>query len=141
MSTNSRSRRLVLVAGAATVSLGVLLAVGLLLRAYGPGNIGNGFLVGAGLAIVASAVAGLRLWRSPERTTTAERALLRAGDERDDAVLTRSLALLGILALPLTGVAAIAIALGAPVDMSLALLLVAQLSVAVLAFVMHDRRG
>lgn len=54
--------------------LGVVLATGLLLRAYGPGNMGNGLLGGAGVGLVGCAVVLWRLMRHPDRTTTFERA-------------------------------------------------------------------
>ena len=89
-------------------TLAVVLTVGLLLREHGPGNMGNGLLLGAALGLVLAAVMGWRLVRRPERVTTFERAWSQTGDERDDAVLTRALAVLGLASFPLTAVAAIA---------------------------------
>ena len=78
---------------------------------------------------------------STREATTFERAWLQSGDERDDAVLTRSLAVLGLLAFPLTGVAAIAIAVGAHVPMVMCLLLFTQVAVGVVAFGVINRRS
>jgi drug/metabolite transporter (DMT)-like permease len=142
MSTDSRFRPSPLLAAA--LGLGVLalvVAVGVLLREHGPGNMGNGFLQGAAVGLVGVAVVAWRVSKRPDRTTTFERAWTQTGDERDDAVLTRALAVLGILAFPLTAAAAIAIALGAEVEMVLALLLFAEVVVGALAFVVINRRN
>jgi hypothetical protein len=122
--------------------LGLLVAlavVGVLLREHAPGGMGNGFLQGAGLSIVAAAVMAWRVSR--RRGTTFERAWTQTGDERDDAVLTRSLAVLGLLTLPVTGIAAVAIALGAGTAMVLALLLSSQVVVLGVAFAAINRRS
>ena len=122
-------------------TLAVVLTLGLLLREHGPGNMGNGLLQGAALGLVLAAVMGWRLARRPERVTTFERAWSQTGDERDDAVLTRALAVLGLAAFPLTAAAAIAIAFGASVEMCLALLLFAEVGVGALAFAVVARRS
>lgn len=101
---------------------------------------GIGLLQGAGVGLVACAIVGWRITRHPERATTFERAFTQAGDERDDALLTRSLAVLGLAALPLTGVAAIAIGFGADVAMILFFLLMAQFAVGAIAFAVIARR-
>jgi hypothetical protein len=122
-------------------TLAVVLTVGLLLREHGPGNMGNGLLLGAALGLVLAGVMGWRLVRQPQRVTTFERAWSQTGDERDDAVLTRALAVLGLASFPLTAAAAIAIAFGASVEMCLALLLFAELGVGALAFAVVARRS
>jgi hypothetical protein len=126
---------------AALTTLAVVIVVGMLLREHGPGNMGNGFLQGAAFGLVIAAVVGWRISRSPERATTFERAWTQTGDERDDALLTRALAVLGLLAFPLTAVAAIAIALGATVEMMIALLLFAEIGVLAIAFAVISRRS
>ena len=118
-----------------------MLTLGLLLREHGPGNMGNGLLLGAALGLVLAAVMGWRLVRRPERVSTFERAWSQTGDERDDAVLTRALAVLGLASFPLTAAAAIAIAFGASVEMCLALLLFAEVGVGALAFAVIARRS
>lgn len=122
------------------VALAILVAGGLLLREYGPGNMGNGFLWGGSVALVGFAIAAWRVRRA-RNTTTLERAITQGGDERDDAVLTRALAVLGAVGLPLTGVAAIAIALGGEVPVVLAMLLFAQLAVGAGAFATINHRS
>jgi drug/metabolite transporter (DMT)-like permease len=119
----------------------VVIGTGLLLREYGPGNMGTGFLVGAALALAAGAVTAWRVTRRPGRATTFERAWTQTGDERDDAVLTRALAVLGLLSVPLTGAATIAIGLGAAVEIVLTLLLAAEILVGAVAFAVVNRRN
>jgi drug/metabolite transporter (DMT)-like permease len=121
-------------------TLAVVLTLGLLLREHGPGNMGNGLLLGAAFGLALAAVMGWRLVRRPERVTTFEGAWSQTGDERDDAVLTRALAVLGLASFPLTAAAAIAIAFGASVEMYLALLL-AEIGVGALAFAVIARRS
>ncbi|MDG4833400.1 hypothetical protein O7627_29440 [Solwaraspora sp. WMMD1047] len=135
------SRQTAVFLGIFLTILAVVVATGLLLRANAPGNMGTGFLVGAAIGLVGVAVGAWRLSRRPDRTTTFERAWTQTGDERDDAVLTRSLAVLGLLAVPLTGVAGIAIGLGASVEMMLALLLLAEIAVGAIAFTVVNRRS
>jgi hypothetical protein len=120
---------------------GVILAIGLLLREHGPGNMGNGLLAGAGVALVGVAFAAWRLVARPDRTTSFERAWTQTGDERDDAVLTRSLAVLGVATMPLTGAAAIGVALGLDPAMVFALLLFAQIGLFGASFVIIQRRS
>jgi hypothetical protein len=142
MSTEKLSaRQRALVLGAVLAGVTVLVAVGLLLREHGPGNMGTGFLTGAAGAVVVAAVMLWRARRRPQTATTFERAWTQTGDERDDAVLTRALAVVGLLAVPLTGVAAIAIGLGALVEMALTLLMAAQLLVGAVAFAVVSRRS
>ncbi len=121
--------------------LAVLIATGLVLREHGPGNMGSGFLQGGAVGLVLAGVGVWRVSRRPERTTTFERAWTQTGDERDDTVLTRALAVLGLACFPLTAAAAIAIALGAPVEMMLTLLLLAQVVVGAVAFAIINRRS
>jgi len=142
MSTDRRARtRTPLALGAALAILALLVATGLLLQEYAPGNMGVGFLVGAGGSIVVAGVMAWRVSRRPAHATTFECTWTQSGDERDDAVLTRALAVLGLLALPLTALAAIAIGLGAAVEMVIALLLFAELGVGAVAFAVINRRS
>lgn len=123
------------------VLLAAVVGVGLLLQEYGPGSMGAGFLQGAAFALVASAVVFWRVARRPQRVSTFERAFAQTGDERDDLLLTRALAVLGLAACPLTGAAAVAIGLGADVSMMVFLLLVTQLAVGTTAFAVIARRS
>lgn len=132
-------RRKALALGAGLGALALAVVIGLLLREYGPGNMGNGFLWGAGLGALGAALMLWRAARRPDRASTFERAWTQTGDERDDAVLTRALAVLGLLAVPLTAVATVAVGLGAAVEMTLALLLFAQIGAGAVAFAVINR--
>src|SRR5690606_27812796 len=123
------------------IAVSLVVGIGLLLRERGPGNMGTGVLQGAGIAVVAAAIMAWRVSRNPARATTFERAFTQQGDERDDAILTRALAVLGTSAVPLTGAAAVAIGLGAEVSMVLFLLLMAQLLVGAVSFAWISRRS
>ncbi|MDT0530259.1 hypothetical protein RM555_14805 [Micromonospora sp. DSM 115977] len=142
MSTDRHTdKRRALALGVGLAIMALLVAVGLLLREHAPGNMGVGFLLGAAGGLIGVAVMAWRLGRRPERTTVFERAWSQSGDERDDAVLTRALAVLGLLALPLTGATGIAIGLGAAVEMMLALLILAEVLVGATAFAVINRRS
>lgn len=140
MSTKLTGAQRAAIAVVVAAGLAVVIVVGLLLREHGPGNMGNGFLMGALVGVAAAAVAIWRSARRPDRTTLFERAWSQQGDERDDAVLTHALAVVGLLALPLTGAAAVAIGLGALVEMVLALLLGAEVLVFAVSFWVLNRR-
>ena len=123
------------------ILVAAVVTTGLLLREHGPGNMGVGLISGGAVGLV---VAGAGLWRAsrrPDSATTFERAWSQTGDERDDAVLTRALAVLGLLAFPLTAVAAIAIGFGATVMMVLFWLLMAQVAVGAVAFAVINHRS
>ncbi|OMQ14621.1 hypothetical protein A7K94_0215295 [Modestobacter sp. VKM Ac-2676] len=134
-----RHPALALLVGA--VALALVIGVGLLLREHGPGNMGNGFLQGGAVGLLLAGVMVWRVSRRQSRATTFERAWTQTGDERDDAVLTRALAVVGLLAFPLTGIATVAIALGALTEMVLFGLLVAEVAVGAVAFVVISRRS
>ena len=142
MSTDkSTATRTAVIVAAVMAGLGLVVVVGLLLVEHGPGNMGVGFLQGAGIGLLGGVVLLWRVTKRPQSTTTFERAWTQTGDERDDAVLTRALAVLGLLAFPFTAAAAIAIGLGALVEMVLTLLLVAQFLVGAVAFAVINRRS
>lgn len=125
----------------AFTALAGLIAVGLLLREYAPGNMGNGFLSGAGIAILGLVIVWWRLTRRPGSTSTFERAWTHHGDERDNAVLTRALAVVGISAPLLSGAASIIIALGVPMMPVLAILNFSFIGAFILAFTVINRRN
>jgi hypothetical protein len=140
--TGSRSALRKLAVAAILLAVAALIvAVGLLLREHAPGNMGVGFLQGAAVGLLAFLLMLWRLSKRPDRATTFERAWSQTGDERDDAVLTRALAVLGLAAFPLTSVAAVAVALGAEPSMVFALLLFAEIVVGGVAFVVINRRN
>ncbi|NEK86533.1 hypothetical protein GCU60_12330 [Blastococcus saxobsidens] len=142
MSTDLRpGQKKALAIGVGVATLTLALVLGLLLVEHGPGNMGKGFLSGAAVGLVGAAVMVWRASAGKGRATTFERAWTQTGDERDDAVLTRALAVLGLLAFPLTGAATVAIGLGATVYMVLTLLLVAQAAVGAVSFVVINRRS
>lgn len=123
---------------AAVVGVGVPLA--LLLRAHGPGSMWVGFVVGAAIALVGFGVA---IWRArrPDRSTPTDRALLHVGDERDDNLVTRSLAVVGLAALPLTGLATVALAVGVEMLAVMGGLLIVEVAVLVGAYAVISRRS
>lgn len=133
------SKQKALTLGLVLAGLTGLIVTGLLLQEYGPGNMGSGFLAGGAVGLVAALVGLWRITRRPDSVTTFERAWTQTGDERDDSVLTRSLAILGLLSFPLTAAAAIAIGLGAAVEMILALLLLAEILVGAVSFALINR--
>ncbi len=142
MSTNSWTNRTKAITIAAFLTLTVVIVtVGVVLREHGPGNMGNGFLTGAGIGGVALLVVGWRISRRPERVSTFERAWTQTGDERDDAILTRAFAVLGFSAVPLTVVTTILLSLGVPMAPVLALLNFALIGVFAVAFAVIARRG
>ncbi|MDD9207732.1 hypothetical protein PU560_14845 [Georgenia sp. 10Sc9-8] len=142
MSTTELTRKDKALVGSIVVALlALVLAVGLLLREYGPGNMGNGFLQGAAVGLLGAGIVLWRVSKRPSRATTFERAWTQAGDERDDAVLTRALAVLGLLSFPMTGAAAIAVGLGVEPMMALTLLLVTEVVVGAIAFAVINRRS
>lgn len=133
------SKQKALTLGLVLAGLTGLIVTGLLLQEYGPGNMGSGFLAGGAVGLAAALVGLWRITRRPDSVTTFERAWTQTGDERDDSVLTRSLAILGLLSFPLTAAAAIAIGLGAAVEMILALLLLAEILVGAVSFALINR--
>lgn len=142
MATTTRersvSRRGLLAGLTAGVVVGAALTV--VLHAYGPGDMWAGFLGGGVLALAGLAVAAWRADR-PDRSTPADRAFLHVGDERDGAILTRAAAVVGIAALPLTGLATVALAVGAEMLAVMGALLVTELAILVGAFAVVSRRS
>lgn len=142
MSTNTyTSKQKAAVLGLVVAGLPGLIVTGLLLQEYGPGNMGAGLLVGGAVGVVAALIGLWRITKTPSQASTFERAWTQTGDERDNAVLTRSLAVLGLVAFPLTAIAAIAVGFGAAVEMVLSLLLLAQALVGAVAFAVINRKS
>lgn len=129
-----------LVATVAAAGLALLVSLGVVLHQYGPGRMWLGYLGGVALAVAAFVVAGWRVRRSPDRATPLERALVHAGDERDDDVLTRSLAVVGIVAMPATAVATVIMAAGAPAVAVSGVLVWGLLMLLGVAFAVINRR-
>lgn len=139
--TETTTRRKGLVLLLIAIGLTAVVGIGMLLQEYGPGNMGTGFLSGAGVGIIAVLIMAWRVAHAPLKATTFERAWTSHGDERDDVVLTKALAVLGLLSLPLTGAAGIALGLGADVALVLFLLMTAELLTGVIAFTVTARRN
>lgn len=132
------SRHALLAGLGAAIGVGVPLA--LVLKEYGPGNMWIGFSVGATIAVLGF---GLAVWRvrRPGGGTPSDRAFLQVGDERDDALLTRALAVVGLLSLPLTAVATVALAVGLDVLAVMAVLLIVELATLIVAYQVISRRS
>jgi hypothetical protein len=129
-------------AAASFLAASAVLATGtVLLVRYGPGSMGAGFAVGGAVVLVAVAFATWRGLRHPASTTTAERVLTHTGDERDQRIAERAGAVLGMFSLPLTGVAAVLVALGVPALAVLGTLVWALLAIVVIAYAVLTRRG
>lgn len=118
----------------------LVLIVGMWLQEHGPGNMGRGFVSGGLIALVGMTLAVWRASKGPNAATTFERAFTQTGDERDDAVLTHALAVLGLSSVPLTGVAAVALALDVDPAMVMALLLFGQIAIGAVAFIVINRQ-
>jgi hypothetical protein len=123
----------------ALATLTLLTTLGTLLRRYGPGNMWLGFLVGAGITVLAGGIAVWRAWKRPESATSAERTVAQRADERDRAIQQRAFAVAGAITIPLTALAAIAIAVGVDTAPVLAILLWSQLVILALAYLRASR--
>lgn len=142
MSTNNLSaKHVAAIVTMAFLAIAAIASLGMFLREHGPGNMGNGFLIGAGVAIAGLAVAWWRAARRPDSATSLERAWTMTGDERDDAVLTRALAVLGISAVPVVATATIVLSVGGPLEPVLAITNLALIAVFVIAFAAINRRS
>ncbi|NKX92946.1 hypothetical protein HF995_06590 [Sanguibacter hominis ATCC BAA-789] len=139
MSTDQR--KLVLKASVGLLAAtAVLVPLVLILNRYGPGDMGRGAAVGGSAVLVGFALAAWRAMRRPESTSTLDRVFTRTGDERDDAVATAALAIVGVVSLPASAIATAAVAVGAPALPTLTILLYALLAVAIVAYVVQGRR-
>ena len=142
MSTNNLSaKHVAAIVTAALLAIAGIVTLGMFLREYGPGNMGNGFFAGAGIAIAAFAIAWWRAVRHPGSATTLERGWTMTGDERDDAVLTRALAVVGICAVPMVAAATIILSVGGPLEPVLAITNFALIAVFAIAFAVINRRS
>jgi len=117
----------------------VLTTAATLLRRYAPGDMWLGFLVGAGITVLAGGIAVWRAWKRPESATSAERTVAQRADERDRAIQQRAFAVAGAITIPLTALAAIAIAVGVDTAPVLAILLWSQLVILALAYLRASR--
>lgn len=99
-----------------------------------------GVLTGGGAVVLAACVAR---WRSVRRARTAGTAARIGGgalDERDDHVLTRTLAVVGWVAIVASGVASTAVVLGAEASTVVEAMPFVLLGTLAVTFVVVDRR-
>ncbi len=123
MQTDTRASRNVVALVILGVVLGLVTVTVVLLREHAPGNMVPGFLVGLGIGVAGALVMAWRVLRRPERASTFERAWTQTGDEREDTLLTRALAVVGLVSLPLVGIATLVIGFGAEPAMVMTLLM------------------
>lgn len=142
MSTNElHPKQLAGIIAALLLVVAALVTVGMFLLEYGPGNMGRGFFGGAGVATLGILIAWWRVQRRPGSTTTLERAWTLTGDERDDAVLTRALAVVGLSAPLIVAAATILLAVEVPMLPVLAILNFVLIGIFVIAFAVINRRS
>lgn len=137
---STERRPIVKAAFGLVAGIAVLVPIVVLLVNKGPGNMGAGAAVGGGLTLIAFTVALWRTIRRPASSTTIERSVTGAGDERDRLVATKSAAVVGVASLPVTGIASVAVAIGAPAIPTLAIMLYTLLATAVVSFIVVSRR-
>lgn len=141
MQTDTRFSRNVVALGILGVILGLVTVTVVLLREHAPGHMIPGFLVGLGIGVAGALVMAWRVLRRPERATTFERAWTQTGDEREDTLLTRALAVVGLASLPLVGIATLAIGFGAEPAMVMTLLMGALFVIGVASFAVLTHRN
>lgn len=120
-----------------------VIAISLVLRAYGPGNMWKGAISGGVATLIVLAIVTWRSAKRPEKATTADRAtaLWDAADERDLRIRTNTAATLGYLTLPITALAAVVLAIGVDTEMVMAILIFLQIGIAIIAFALENRRN
>ncbi|AUZ88510.1 hypothetical protein CVO76_13345 [Arthrobacter agilis] len=121
MQTDTHFSRTVVGLGILGVILALVTVAVVLLREHAPGDMIPGFLVGLGIGVAGALVMAWRVFRRPERASTFERAWTQTGDEREDTLLTRALAVVGLASLPLVGITTLAIGFGAEAPMVMTL--------------------
>lgn len=111
-----------------------------LLEPRAPGNVATGFL-GGGLA--ALALIALQRWRVMRRASGGAAARWAAGepDERDDAILTRALAVVGFAGILGGSAAVVAMFAGVDAAVLLGALPAVLIAVLVIAFAAYSRRA
>lgn len=140
MSTKAPLTVIKAVSGFLAGSIGLVTGT-LLLLAYGPGDMGKGFAVGGAISLSVFAFAVWRVARNPTDASSFERAFTGAGDERDRAVAQKASAVVGLVSIPATGIAAMAVAMGAGADVVLGVLIYSLLAVAVVSTIGAARRS
>lgn len=141
MQTDTPARRNAVALSVLAVVLVLMSVVVVLLREHAPGNMVPGFIIGLGIGIAGALVMAWRVLRRPDRASTFERAWTQTGDEREDALLTRALAVVGLLSLPLVGIGTLTIGFGAEAPMVMTLLLGALAVTGLLSFAVFNHRS
>ncbi|WP_104180405.1 hypothetical protein [Arthrobacter sp. B0490] len=135
------AKRTGIAVGILVIVLGLVVVAVVSLREHAPGDMVPGFMVGLGIGIVGALVMAWRVIRRPSQASTFERAWTQTGDEREDDILTRSLAVVGLVALPLIGAATLAMGFGADVPMVMALLMGAVVLTGASSFAVLNHRS
>jgi hypothetical protein len=104
-------------------------------------SMAKGSLVGGAIGIAAATIAIWRARRRPDKASSSDRITSGLADERDRAVWRQATSIVGMCALPLCSVAAVAASLGAPVDAVMAILLWTQLVLLVVTVAVVERRS
>lgn len=140
MSTTSRST---LVQGLVGFACGLAAAVTLvaLLASNGQDSMAKGAATGGGAVLLLFCVVVVRALRNPARLTHPERTVTGHGDERDVRLAEKAFATTGLVAIPATAVATVALALGAPMIPVMAVLMWLLVGALVVASVVAARRG
>ncbi|MGW6129634.1 hypothetical protein ACWFNE_06370 [Cellulomonas sp. NPDC055163] len=117
-----------------------LVALYALLAGRAPGDAAEGALAGGGFVLLAACVAR---WRTVRRARTAGTAARIGGgalDERDDHVLTRTLAVVGTVAIITSALASTAVMVGTDATVVVGALPFVLLATLGITFVVVDRR-
>lgn len=117
-----------------------MVALYAVLAGRAPGNAAEGALAGGALVLLAACVARWRTVRRARTAGTAARIGGGAFDERDDHVLTRTLAVVGTVAIVASGIASAAVMVGADATVVVGALPFVLLATLGITFVVVDRR-
>lgn len=117
-----------------------LVALYALLAERAPGDAAEGALTGGGLVLLGACVARWRTVRRARTAGTAARIGGAALDERDDHVLTRTLAVVGYVAITLSALASAAVLVGADATVVVGVVPFVLLATLAVTFVVIDRR-
>lgn len=119
----------------------VMVTIWLLFRDRLPGNMATGILVGGLTVVVIFAFASWRSARNPYGVTSFERTVAAAGDERDKSVQEKTFALMGVCSVPVMSAAGIALALDAPVEVIVGIMMWSQILIGVVSFVVINKKS
>lgn len=137
---STKRRPIVKAAFGLVAATAVLVPIVVLLTMKGPDGMGAGAAVGGAITVIAFAFAILRSARRPANSTTLERSATGTGDERDRLVGMKAAAVLGVTSLPIAGITASAVAIGAPALPTLTIMLYTMLATLAVSFLIISRR-